>query len=130
MRRQPNWGILIFGAALVAVGFVAGTAMHDISPTSNSAVHAALPEANRIAKRDRLRVRIPDNHANVTGDRGAKHEDGAPRDTKAKPVMHCEPVGSPLAGTAIGKLPPRSCLARLETFPQYTILWLVALRDA
>src|SRR6516225_12129087 len=84
MRRQPNWGILIFGAALVAVGFVAGTAMHDISPTSNSAVHAALPEANRIAKRDRLRVRIPDNHANVTGDRGAKHEDGAPRDTKAK----------------------------------------------
>jgi hypothetical protein len=129
VRRQPNWSVIavMFGAAAVAASFSAGTAALDSSPISNGAIHVSLPEVNRVAKRDRLRFSIPDYLGGIAIKRDAKDEDSgsslrsrAPRETETKAVMYCEPVGSPLAGPAVRKLPPRSCLARLGTLDVVT----------
>jgi hypothetical protein len=137
VRRQLNWSVIavIFGAAAVAAGFAAGAAALDSSPISNGAIHVSLPEVNRVAKRDRLRFSIPDYLGGIAIKRDAKDKDSgsslrsrAPRETETKAVMYCEPVGSPLAGPAVRKMPPRSCLARHGKLPQYTLLGLITLQ--
>ena len=150
--HQPKWIVIaaIFAAAAVAAGFVAGTAPVDASPVSNSAIRSAassstvaaksttyattFPEANRAAKGNRLRVPIPDNQVGVAIEQDTKDwesrsvQSGAPREGERKRVVHCEPVGSPLAGPAILHMPPRRCFARLGTLPQYTLVDSVAPR--
>jgi hypothetical protein len=150
--RLPKWSVItvIFGAAAVAASFVAGMDAHDASPISSGAIRSAasssmpaaksgvyavtFPEANRAVKGHRLPVPIPDTQVGVAIKRGAKDEDGgslrsrAPRETERKPVIHCEPVGSPLSDSAVRNIPSRSCLARLGTLPQYTLLESVRLR--
>ena len=137
-------------AAAVADGFVARTVALDASPLSNSASRSAassstvaaksttfaatFPEANREGKGNRLRVPIPDNQVGAAIEQDTKDRDsrsvqsGAPREGERKPVVHCEPVGSPLAGPAILHMPPRRCFARLGTLPQYTLVDSVAPR--
>jgi len=150
--HQPKWIVIaaIFAAAGVAVGFVAGTAAVDASPVSNSAIRSAIPsstvaaksttyatafpEANRATKGNRLHVPIPDNQVGATieqatTDWGSRSvQSRAPSEGERTPLVHCEPVGSPLAGPAILYMPPRRCFARLETLPQYTPVVSVALR--
>ena len=118
VRRQRNWSIIaILGAAAVTAGFAAGAAALDTSSISNGAIHLSFPEANRATKRDRLRVPIPDNERGVAIKRDAKDTDSeslrspVPREIETKPIVHCELVGSPLAGPTIRKMPLRSCLA-------------------
>ena len=151
-NAPAQWIVIaaIFAAAAVAAGFVAGTAAVDASPVSNSAIRSAassstvaaksttyattFPEANREAKGNRLRVPIPDNQVGAAIEQDTKDWDsrsvqsGAPREGERKPVVHCEPVGSPLAGPAILYMPPRRCFARLGTLPQYTLVDSVAPR--
>jgi len=129
VRRQRNWRVIaILGAAAVTAGFAAGAAALDTSSISNGAIHLSFPEANRATKRDRLRVPIPDNERGVAIKRDAKDTDSeslrspVPREIETKPIVHCELVVSPLAGPAVRKIPLRSCLAWLETPPQYTFL--------
>jgi hypothetical protein len=132
VRRQRNWSVIaILGAAAVTAGFAAGAAALDTSSISNGAIHLSFPEANRATKRDRLRVPIPDNERGVAIKRDTKDKDNGslspvPPETETKPIVHCELVASPLAGPALRKTPLRSCLAWLETLPQYTYLGLVA----
>ena len=118
VRRQRNWRVIaILGAAAVTAGFAAGAAALDTSSISNGAIHLSFPEANRATKRDRLRVPIPDNERGVAIKRDAKDTDSeslrspVPREIETKPIVHCELVGSPLAGPTIRKMPLRSCLA-------------------
>jgi hypothetical protein len=125
VRRQRNWSVIaILGAAAVTAGFAAGAAALDTSSISNGAIHLSFPEANRATKRDRLRVPNPDNEPGIAIKRDAKDKDTlrsrVPRETETKAIVHCELIGSPLAGPAAWKTPPRSCLAWLETPPQYT----------
>jgi hypothetical protein len=148
VRRRPNWSV-IAGAATVAVGFVAGMAALDAAPISNDAIRSvpsssvsalkpatsglAFPKANRVAKRDRLRVPTPDDQRSVEIKRDLKDDDSsllrsAPHETETKTLTHCEPVLSPLAGLAVRKMPLRSCLAWLGTPPQYALLGLAGLR--
>jgi hypothetical protein len=143
VRRQRNWSVVAIlgaaavagfaaGAAAVTAGFAAGAAALDTSSILNGAIHLSFPEANRATKRDRLRVPIPDNERGVAIKRDAKDKDSGslrspvPRETETKPIVHCELVASPLAGPAVRKTPLRSCLAWLETLPQYTYLGLFA----
>jgi hypothetical protein len=122
---------VIFAAAGVATGFVAGAAAVDASPVLNSAIRGAIsstvaahsttqattfPEANRAAKGNRLRVPVPDNLVGAaeqaTEDWDSRHlQSRAPHEGERKPVAHCEPVGSSLAGPAILFMPPRRCFA-------------------
>jgi hypothetical protein len=132
VRRLRNWSVIvILGAAAVTAGFAAGAAALDTSAISNGAIHLSFPEANRATKRDRLRVPNPDNERGLAIKRDAKDTDSGslrspvPRETETKPIVHCELVASPLAGPAVRKTLLRSCLARLETLPQYTYLGLV-----
>jgi hypothetical protein len=129
--HRPKWIIIvaILAAAGVATGFVAGTAADLASPVSNSALGGAIsstaarhsavhatnfPEANRAAKGNRLRVPV-----NLVGAAEQATEDWdsryvqsrAPHEDERKPVAHCEPVGSSLAGPAILYMPPRRCFA-------------------
>jgi hypothetical protein len=125
VRRQRNWSVIAILGAAAVVGFAAGAAALDTSLISNGAIHLSFPEANRATKRDRLRVPIPDNERGVAIKRGA--DSGSLRSpVETKPILHCELVASPLAGPAVRKTPLRSCLAWLETLPQYTYLGLVA----
>jgi hypothetical protein len=129
--HQRKWITIaaIFAAGGVATGFVAG--MAAASPVSNSAIRDAIsstvaahstthattfPEANRAAKGSRLRVPVPDNPVGAaeqaTEDWDSRYvRSRAPHEGERKPVAHCEPVGSSLAGPAILDMPPRRCLA-------------------
>jgi hypothetical protein len=144
--HQPKWIVIaaIFAAAGVALGFVAGTTVVDASPVSNSAIRSAVfsstvaakstayattfPEANRATKGNRLHVPIPDAQVGAAIEQASKNWDSrseqsrAPREGERKPVLHCEPVGSPLAGPAILYMSPRRCFARLGTLPEYTLV--------
>jgi hypothetical protein len=144
--RQPKWMVIaaVFAAAGVAVGFVAGTAAVDASPGASSAIRSAVPsstvvaksttyattfpEPNRATKSNRLSVRIPDDQVGAAIGQGIKRWDSrsvqnrTPSEGKRKPMAHCEPVGSSLAGPAILHMPSRSCLAWLGAVPQYALV--------
>jgi hypothetical protein len=120
-RRKWIMIAAIFAAAGVVIGFVAGTAAVDASAVSNSAIRGVIsstvaahsihatsfPEANRAAKGNRL---APAEQASDDWD--SRHvQSRAPRENERKPVAHCEPVGSSLAGPGILYVPPRSCFA-------------------
>jgi hypothetical protein len=144
--HQPKWIVIaaIFAAAGVAVGFVAGTTVVDASPVSNSAIRSAVssstvaaksttyattfPETNRATKGNRLHVPIPDNQVGAAIEQATKDWDRrsvqsrAPREGERKPLVHCEPVGSPLAGPAILYMSPRRCFAGIGTPPEYTLV--------
>jgi hypothetical protein len=149
--HQPNWTVIaaVLATAAVAAGFVARTVALDASPLSNSASRSAasssiaaksttfaatFPEANRAAKGNRLSVIIPEKPVGTAIEKTTKDRDSwsvqsrAPREGERKPVVHCEPVGSPLADPAILNMPPRRCFALLGTLPKYTLLGSVALR--
>ena len=139
--HQPNWTVIaaVLATAAVAAGFVARTVALDASPLSNSASRSAAsssiaaksttfqprrpsPEANRAAKGNRLSVIIPEKPVGTAIEKTTKDRDSwsvqsrAPREGERKPVVHCEPVGSPLADPAILNMPPRRvvllCLGR------------------
>jgi hypothetical protein len=131
-RRDRSALTAIFGAVALAAGFVAGTAALDASPVSHGASHGApfssvlafkpaayaFPGTNRTAKQDRVRVQIR-NQGGIKRDmkdenNGSQGRRPA-REMETKALIHCEPVGSPLADPAFRKMPPRSCLARLRT---------------
>jgi hypothetical protein len=144
--HNPKWMVIAAIFAAAAAGFVAGTAAIDASPASNSAVGSpstaaanlttyatTLPEVNRATKANRLSVPSPDNQVGAaveqaTEDWDSRTVSSRAREAVRKPVAHCEPVGSPLAGPAVLYMPPRRCLARLGTLPQYTLADSVALR--
>jgi hypothetical protein len=81
-----------------------------------------------------LSVIIPEKPVGTAIEKTTKDRDSwsvqsrAPREGERKPVVHCEPVGSPLADPAILNMPPRRCFALLGTLPKYTLLGSVALR--
>lgn len=148
--RQLKWSVIIALFGAVAAGFVAGKAAGDVSPVSHGAGRSAIasanmppagsatyaiafPEANRTTKGDRLRVGIAGEQVGAAIKRGTRDVDRRPvqsrppREAERKPLMHCEPLGSPLADPAVLRAPPRSCLARLGTLPQYALLGLDAL---
>jgi hypothetical protein len=81
-----------------------------------------------------LSVIIPEKPVGTAIEKTTKDRDNwsvqsrAPREGERKPVVHCEPVGSPLADPAILNMPPRRCFALLGTLPKYTLLGSVALR--
>jgi hypothetical protein len=150
-RRRPTaamdkskWIVAaaIFAAVAVAAGFVAGTAAVDASPVSNGAIrstgsstvvvkstaHAiAFPEINRAAKGNRLHVSVAENEVGAAIEQATREwesrsaQSRVPRQGGRKPVMHCEPVGSLLAGPAVLYMPPRRCLARLGPLTRYAL---------
>jgi len=101
-------------AAAIAAGFVAGTVAIDAFADGGRAAHRAALSApinstqvadsvaNRAVKSDRLHV--PTRAA-------LSAPTQRPREGDGKLVAHCEPVGSPIAGAAVLRLPPRRCLA-------------------
>jgi len=99
----------IVTAAAIAAGFVAGSVALDAFASARPSAlvrlsenAAGAPEANRAAKSNRLRVSIPVAVGTATE---------PPHGGDDKPVEHCEPVGSPIAGAAILRMPPRRCFA-------------------
>jgi len=120
-RHRPNWSVLIVGAAALGGSLTAGPVVLDTFLVSTIANPTSFP-VNRVAKQDRLPAFMVK--------RDAKNEDGgfspsrALREIEGKRLLHCEPVISPLVGPDVRKMPPRSCLARLEMFPQSSIAML------
>jgi hypothetical protein len=142
MMHQRKWIVIaaILAAAAVAVGVVAGTAAVDASPVASGTIRSAVPsstaaaksttratifpEPNRAAKGNRLSARIPADQVGAAIRQAIKSrvsrsvQGPTPSEGNKRPIAHCEPVGSSLAGPAILYMPSRSCLAWLGAVPQ------------
>lgn len=143
VMRQPKWMVIaaVFAAAGVAVGFVAGTAAVDASPVVSSAIRSAVPSSTVVAKSTTYATTFPEPNRAAKSNRlsgrtfqraaigqGIKSWDSrsvqsrTPSEGKRKPMAHCEPVGSSLAGPAILHMPSRSCLAWLGAVPRLPVV--------